>query len=182
MFYLFNGDKAMTNKLQSYTSLLMALCAIFFSSVFINILIRMGFAFDYLAFDLSDLIGGTEVPYLTSFIFILFKRLKQAFLIAVLMKLFKPSYIYHVIILGLGFFYGLMMSVQTFAGGIREVGVFLLGIFPHYVIYILAVDMMYKFYSGKIFNRSFLKFITVLLIMLVLGVIFEGNFLKIFLR
>ena len=172
----------MTNKIQNYTSLLIAVCSIFFTSLIINILIKAGITFDYMTFSLSDIYKGLSVSYLPAFAFILLRRLKQVIIILLFMRLFKPDLVYHFIIFLLSAFYGFMMSIQTFSGGIREVGVFLISIFPHYLIYLFALNFIHKYYTGRVLNKDKLKFITILLIIIIIGVIFEENFLRFFLR
>ena len=172
----------MPNKIQNYTSLLIAVCSIFFTSLIVNIFIKTGVSFDYMAFSLKDLYMGLSVSSLSAFVFILLRRLKQVVIILLFMKLFKPELVYNFLILLLSMFYGFMMSVQTYSGGIREVGVFLISIFPHYLVYLLAINLIYKYYIGRALNKDKLKFITILLIIIIIGVIFEENFLRIFLR
>lgn len=172
----------MTNKIQNYTSLLIAVCSIFFTSLIVNILIKTGASFDYMAFSLRDIYMGMSVSVLPAFVFILLRRLKQVVIIILFMRLFKPESVYNLLILLLSVFYGFMMSVQTYSGGIREVGVFLISIFPHYLIYLFALNFIYRYYIGRVLNKNRIKFITILLIIIIIGVIFEENFLRFFLR
>ena len=171
----------MPNKIQNNTSILIAISSVFFTSLTVNILMKTGTVFDYMAFSIMDIYRGLSVSFLSGFVFILLRRLKQTVIILIFMKLFKPELIYDFLILLLGMFYGFMMSVQTYSGGIREVGVFLISIFPHYILYLFVINFIYRYYSGKIINKNKLKFITILLITIIIGVIFEENFLKIFL-
>ena len=147
----------------------------------INIIIKRGYSFDYLMFTIEDIKRVLSLPIVSSFLILLFKRIKQVLLIIILMKLIKPDLLYHAIIVLLGALYGMMMSVQTNYGGIYYAGIFIISILPHYIIYFLCIDLIYKFYKGRVFNKNKVRFISVIVMLTVCGVFLEENFLRIFL-
>ncbi len=169
-------------KIQNYNSLLLSMSVVFFSSLLINIIIKRGVSFDYLMFTLEDIKRIITLPPASSFIILFLKRLKQIAVVIVLMKLVKPEIIYNFCIVLLSALYGIIMSIQAYWGGIALVGVFIISILPHYIIYFLCIDLTYKFYKGRIFNKSKLKFIITILMSTVIGVLLEENFLRIILK
>ena len=170
-----------SGKVQNYSELLISVAAIFFSSLIINIIIKKGYSFDYLIFSIEDIKRVLSLPIVSSFFILLFKRIKQVLLIIIIMKFIKPDLSYHVIIILLGVLYGMMMSVQANYGGIYYAGIFIVSILPHYIIYFLCIDLIYKFYKGRVFNKNKVRFISVIVMLTVCGVFLEENFLRIFL-
>ncbi len=170
-----------SGKVHNYSELLIAIVAVFFSSLIINIIIKKGYSFDYLIFSIEDIKRVLSLPIVSSFFILLFKRIKQVLLIIIIMKFIKPDLSYHVIIILLGVLYGMMMSVQANYGGIYYAGIFIVSILPHYIIYFLCIDLIYKFYKGRVFNKNKVRFISVIVMLTVCGVFLEENFLRIFL-
>ena len=170
-----------SGKVQNYSELLISVAAIFFSSLIINIIIKKGYSFDYLIFSIEDIKRVLSLPIVSSFFILLFKRIKQVLLIIIIMKFTKPDLSYHVIIILLGVLYGMMMSVQANYGGIYYAGIFIVSILPHYIIYFLCIDLIYKVYKGRVFNKNKVRFISVIVMLTVCGVFLEENFLRIFL-
>lgn len=169
-------------KLQNYNKLFTSMIFVFFSSLIINILLKKGISFDCLVFTVEDIKNAMKLPVLSSFIVLSLKRIKQMAIIIVLMKLFKPEYVYNFLIVLASVVYGIIMSVQAYSGGIAYVGAFIVGIFPHYLIYFICVKLIYDFYIGRTFNKNKIKFALAVFMLTMFGVFFEENFLRFFLK
>ena len=62
------------------------------------------------------------------------------------------------------------------------VGIFLVSILPQYILYYMCVDLTYKFYKGKVFNKNKAKFFCTIIMLTVIGTFLEENFLRFFLK
>ena len=169
-------------KFQNYNKLFISMISVFFSSLIINIFLKKGIKLDYLVFSIEDIKRVITLPVVSAFIVLCIKRIKQAVVIILLMKFFKPETVYNLIIIFLSIIYGIIMSVQAYTGGIAYVGVFIISILPHYIIYFLCVDLIYRFYTGRVFNKNKLRFGLSVLMLTMLGAFSEENFLRFFLR
>ena len=170
------------NKLQNYYELLIAMVSVFFSSLIINIIMKKGTSFDYLLITMADLKRTISIPVISAFLIIFLKRIKQIAVLIVFMKLFNPDIVNNLSIVILSSFYGVLMSVQAYAGGIYMVGIFLVSILPQYILYYMCVDLTYKFYKGKVFNKNKAKFFCTIIMLTVIGTFLEENFLRFFLK
>ncbi|MBQ9232937.1 MAG: hypothetical protein IJ167_02725 [Lachnospiraceae bacterium] len=169
-------------KIQNYNVLLISMVTVFFSSIIINIIIKKGISLEYLSFDVQDIRRVIALPVISSFFILLLKRIKQLIIVIVLMKLIKPEIIYNTIIIMLSVMYGMFMSIQAYTGGIYYVGVLIVSILPHYIFYFLCVDLVFRFYKGKVFNKNKIRFITSIFMLTAIGVFLEENFLRFFLK
>ncbi len=169
-----------SGKLQNYNELIVSMAAVFFSSLVINIIIKKGVSFDYLVFSIEDIKRVINLPVISSFFILLIKRMKQLILIIILMKLVKPEIVYNSLIILLSVLYGIIMSVQAHIGGIYYSGVFIVSVLPHYILYFLCIDLIYKFYKGRVFNKNKVRFISSILMLTMIGVFLEENFLRFF--
>ena len=168
-------------KFHNYSELLIAIASIFFSSLIINVIIKRGYSFDYLIFTIEDIKRALSLPIVSSCLILFLNRIKQVILIIILMKFIKPDFLYRAIIALLGVLYGTLMSVQANYGGIYYAGIFIISILPHYIIYFMCIDLIYKFYMGRVFNKNKVKFISIIVMLTICGVLLEENFLRIFL-
>ncbi len=168
-------------KVHNYSELLIAIASIFFSSLIINVIIKRGYSFDYLIFTIEDIKRTLSLPIVSSCLILFLKRIKQVLLIIILMKFIKPDFLYRAIIALLGVLYGTLMSVQANCGGIYYAGIFIISILPHYIIYFMCIDLIYKFYMGRVFNKNKVQFISIIVMLTICGVLLEENFLRIFL-
>ncbi|MBQ9278975.1 MAG: hypothetical protein IJ224_10125 [Lachnospiraceae bacterium] len=169
-------------KYQNNSELIISMAAVFFSSMIINIIIKKGISFDYLAFSVDDIKRSLSLPVVSSFFVLLLKRLKQVIIVIVLMKLIKPEIVYNLLIIILSVLYGTVMSIQAYYGGIYYAGIFIISILPHYIIYFLCIDLIFKFYKGRVFNKNKIRFISTEFMLTMIGVFLEENFLRIFLK
>lgn len=169
-----------STKIHNYSELLVTMAAIFFSSLVINIIIKRGGTFDYLVFTVEDIKKFMNLPVVSSFLILLFMRIKQVLIVIVMMKIIKPEIIYNALIILLGALYEIIMSVQAYFGGVYYAGVFVVSILPHYIIYIFIIDLIFKFYKGRVFNKNKIRFTTSILMLTMVGVFMEENFLRIF--
>lgn len=170
------------NKIQNYNEILIAMVSMFFSSLIVNVIMKKGVDFDYLIVTMQDIKRTLDIPVISSYFLVLIKRIKQLVIIILLMKFFKPEIIFNLFIVLISSFYGIIMSVQAYYGGVYSVGIFLISIFPQYILYFLSVDFTYKFYKGRVFNKNKIKFISAVFMLTAIGTFFEENFLRIFLK
>ena len=165
-----------------YGSVTVPVIAILLASFLINILIRLGYDFEYMDLTIYNLDTLDEVSYANTVLYVLLKRLKQCILIIVFMKLFNADLVYNLLVISLGFVFGILSTAQTYYNGFIGVVELVICIFPHYIIYLMLIYMLRKHfnsYVGEGFQGGKIMFSWVLLMA---GVICEGFFLRFFLK
>ncbi|MGN0435167.1 MAG: hypothetical protein ACI4D8_00895 [Wujia sp.] len=144
-----------------------------------NMLIGRGFDLSALSIDCSLVTLKGEL--LSDFVFIVIKRIKQLFVIALLLKCFNPELIIKLLFTITGVVFGLFITVQIYYYGPQGIIIFLLCLLPHYLVYIFLIKNLYDFNMYYKNEKLFVRFLTVIIILLGIGLVLEGFFSKFFL-
>ncbi len=163
-------------------SVVMMLISILFSCLLINIFLRCGLEFDYLAIGILDVEGINEAGFLSVVLAVVLKRLKQFLIIFLLMKVVNSDFIYSIIIVILSMVFGVMLTIQTFYIGFNGVIILLLSLFPHYVLYILIIKLLHQYSLNTSSEKGKINFILSFLMFFTAGVICENYFSTFFLQ
>ncbi len=109
-------------------------------------------------------------------------KLKQLFLLFLLMKAFGGKQIYNMVMILLGGVFGFVISAQIYYLGLTGVLIILAYIFPHYIFYILA--MVYENSTGlfEMVTKDNIKKIFIFTMIFAVGVFFECLFMTFFLK
>lgn len=155
--------------------------AVIASSIVINVFFKMGFDFDYLTLSFDSVAEKSQGLNLSLLMYVLFVRLKQFLFIILLMKVLNIDIIYNTICILFGLGLGIIITVQTFYCGIYGIGELIIYMFPHFLIYIYLINMLYLLFKN--FNRDYLNFgkIVFFLMLFCFGVSCEGIFSRFFL-
>lgn len=157
------------------------LMTVVFASVIINLFIRAGLDFSYLSLSVEQLGELSELSIMTSLVYVFLKRLKHCFIVFVLMRVLKPEFVYNAVVILLSGMLGVLMTTQTYYGGISGVFLLMLYILPHYIVYMMLVHYMYEQHTFASNDAVKLKFFVTVLLLLAIGVLCEGFFSKFFL-
>lgn len=165
-------SKKMENK-----RFLFMMASVFLSCFFINLFIRKGFDFEYLHIDVYSINDSFKIEYLSMVSFVTLKRLKQFIILCILVNILNKDFVYNIIILLFGIALGIMLTVQTYYDGIVGIFLFILYIFPHYIVYfILLREICTNSYEG-----SNVKKYVIYLLLFFMGLLFETFFSRFFL-
>lgn len=157
------------------------LMTVVFASVIINLFIRTGLDFSYLGLLPEQLGELSELSITSSLVYVFLKRLKHCLIIFVLMRVLKPDFVYSAVIILLSGMLGVLLTIQTYYGGISGVFLLLLYILPHYIVYIILIHYMYDQYTFASNEAGKFKFFVTVLLLLAIGVLCEGFFSRFFL-
>lgn len=159
-------------------------CFLLFATVIlaaftVNMLISRGFDLSSLTLDCNtDTFKGELLP---DFVYISIKRIKQLFIIGLLLKCFNPDIIVRLLWTITGVVFGLLITVQVFYYGSQGMLFLLLCLLPHYPVYIFLIKNLYDFNIYCKNDKLLMRFFTLVLLLLGIGLILECFFSKFFL-
>lgn len=156
--------------------------AVVFASFIINLFIKSGLNFEYLCLQVEEIKVISDSSYLSLMLYVLIKRIKQAVLVVILMRVIKPDIVYNAIIVLLSGMLGILLTVQTYYAGIAGVFLLILYIIPHYIVYIILIKYIYDHYLGNLVDIGKTKFFLITILLLLIGVLCEGVFSRFFLN
>ena len=160
---------------------LMFFAVIIFFSIIINLFIRSGYDFSYLGIYPADINISHSKSWIPTFVYVLVKRIKQCFIIFLLMKVINSSIIYNGFLMLLSAFVGIMLTVQTYYYGFAGIVLLLIYMLPQYIVYIVILKNLYEFSFIKRSHECWIRYIMFILLLLLIGVLCESFFLKFFL-
>lgn len=157
------------------------LMSVVFASVVINLFIKSGMDFSYLSLSFEQLEVMTGTTMISSIVYIFLKRIKHCLILFVLMRVLKPDFVYNAVVILLSGMLGVLLTVQTYYGGISGVFLLILYLIPHYFVYMMLVQYMYEHYTYTSNDTGKLKFLVTIMLLLGIGVLCEGFFSRFFL-
>lgn len=151
-------------------------------SIMFNLFIRNEIDYSYVILDIYDVKNMVLQDKNIIIPTIVMNRLKQLFLLFILMKAFGGKQVYNMAMILLGGVLGFVISAQIYYLGLSGVLIVLAYILPHYIFYILA--MTYVNYTG-LFEKATkenMKKILIFVMIFVVGMAFECIFMTFFLK
>ncbi len=116
------------------------------------------------------------------FSYIVIKRLKQLFLVYVLLKTFKPEIILSVMSVLFGVFWGMMISNQVYQNGFMGAILLVLCFIPHFPVYILVIKNITSTIQNKYRDKYLIMSILTIMFIFAIGIVCECYFSRIFLK
>lgn len=163
-------------------SFMLILLSVVFVSVIFNLFVKKEYDFSYLVIgseDMYSIILREKKDVLT---YILLKRMKQLFVVLILIKAFGIQRIYNSLIVVLSGISGLLISVQMYYLGFKGVTLLLIYILPHYLIYCVALYYCNKLKLFSVNNEDNIKNLIGVMVIFVAGMVIEGVFMTNFLN
>lgn len=139
---------------------------------------------DYNLNDIMNKLGGLggNVNAWSVLPYILFKRLKQALIICILLRAFKQELVIDVMIIAFGVFLGMMITAQTYLHGLNGFVLFVLCFIPHFPIYIFLIRILYNLNNSSYHDKQFWGYFFMSISVFLIGVICEAFFSIFFLK
>ena len=154
--------------------------AFLISVIVMNILIKVGYNFDYMSIsiiDLNNIVNKNDIYLLLQ---ILIKRIKQYAFFFLIVKVTKKDVALNTVLLILSMVIGLFCTVNCYYLGVQGLFLFIILTFPHFVFYYILLKLTNQFIRlGSIKN---VKNVITLVLIFVTGMLCESFFLKIFLQ
>ncbi len=147
-----------------------------------NLFIKNDINFEYLALELTDIrnlvLQDKQIVLGT----VGLNRIKQLIVLLIIMKAFGSKNTYNFLMILLGSILGFVLSIQVYYVGMGGIIIFMVYIFPHYLIYLLA---MYYSSITNMFERgndSNIKKVMSFALIYVVGIVVECVFMTFFLK
>jgi len=163
-------------------SFVLVFLSVIFVSLIINICIRKDFDFSYLVISQEDMYSIIIREKREVFAYVLMKRLKQLFVVLILMKAFGVLRLYNIIVTILSGAAGLLLSVQIYYLGIEGVIILIFYILPHYIFYCVAIYYCQRVKLFSCNNGEDIKNLIGIVLIFVAGMVVEGIFMTNFLK
>ncbi len=150
--------------------------------IMFNLFIKNEIDYSYMILDIYDVKNMVIQEKGVVVSTIIMNRIKQLFILLLLMKAFGGKQIYNMVMIILGGVFGFVMSVQIYYLGLPGVLIILAYIFPHYLFYILA--MVYENTTGlfEMVSKDNIKKIFIFIMIFSIGMFFECLFMTFFLK
>lgn len=124
----------------------------------------------------SGITNRDIIPY------VLFKRLKQIFVIYIMLRAFKAETVIDVLIIGFGVFLGMSITAQTYLNGFWGLVVLIVSFVPHYPIYFYLIKNLYNLNRCVIKDKAFWGYFFMSISILGIGIVCECFFSTFFLK
>ncbi len=150
--------------------------------IMFNLFIRNEIDYSYVILDIYDVKNMVLQENSTIVTTVIINRIKQIVLLLILMKAFGGKQIYNVIMILLGGVLGFVISAQIYYLGLAGVLIILAYIFPHYILYILAMIYVNSVNLFETTNKENVKKNVAFVMIFLLGVVFECFSMTFFLK